>query len=53
MNHRPRTPSRIALRFDVQIPSGARMISLVAMDAGDGSREDFGDCANAGSITQR
>jgi len=42
-----------AWRFDVKIPEGARMISLVAMDAGDGSREDFADWANAGFILQR
>jgi hypothetical protein len=29
-----------AWRFDVELPESARMISLVAMDAGDGSRED-------------
>ena len=42
-----------AWRFDVEIPSGAKMISLAAMDAGDGSREDFADWANAGFIVQR
>ena len=42
-----------AWRFDVEIPDGARMISLVAMDAGDGSREDFADWANAGFIVKR
>ncbi len=41
-----------AWRFDVPIPAGSRRISLVAMDAGDGSREDFADWANAGFITQ-
>ena len=41
-----------AWRFDVAIPDGARMISLVAMDAGDGSREDFADWANAGFIVK-
>jgi len=40
----------LAWRFDVPIPPGARNISLVAMDAGDGSREDFADWANAGFI---
>jgi len=39
-----------AWRFDVGIPEGAKRISLVAMDAGDGSREDFADWANAGFI---
>ena len=37
-----------AWRFNVEIPDGAKMIGLVAMDAGDGSREDFADWANAG-----
>jgi hypothetical protein len=36
----------------VEIPHGARIISLVAMDAGDASREDFADWANAGFITK-
>ncbi len=43
----------LAWRFDVEIPEGARKISLVAMDAGDGSREDFADWANAGFLTKR
>lgn len=42
-----------AWRFDVEIPAGARMISLVAMDAGDGSREDLADWANAGFVLIR
>jgi hypothetical protein len=42
----------LAWRFDVEIPEGARMISLVAMDAGDGSREDFADWVNAGFVTK-
>ena len=42
-----------AWRFDVEIPDGAKIISLVAMDAGDGSREDFADWANAGFIVKR
>jgi hypothetical protein len=37
-----------AWRFDVPISAGTKRISLVAMDAGDGSREDFADWANAG-----
>ena len=41
-----------AWRFDIEIPDGARTISLVAMDAGDGSREDFADWANAGFIVR-
>jgi hypothetical protein len=43
----------LAWRFDVPIPAGARTISLVAMDAGDGSREDFANWANAGFVLQR
>jgi len=39
-----------AWRFDVAIPEGAKLIGLVAMDAGDGSREDFADWANAGFV---
>lgn len=42
-----------AWRFDVPLPAGARIISLVAMDAGDGSREDFADWANAGFLVRR
>lgn len=42
-----------AWRFDVAIPPGARRISLVAMDAGDGSREDFANWANAGFVLRR
>lgn len=42
-----------AWRFDVPIPDGARMISLVAMDAGNGSREDFADWANAGFLVRK
>ncbi len=43
----------LAWRFDVEIPKGAKAISLVAMDAGDGSREDFGDWANAGFVVEK
>ena len=39
-----------AWRFNLEIPDGAKMIGLVAMDADDGSREDFADWANAGFI---
>ncbi len=42
-----------AWRFDLEIPRGAKMISLAVMDAGDGSREDFADWANAGFMVQR
>lgn len=43
----------LAWRFNVEIPQGSQMISLVAMDAGDGSREDFADWANAGFILKQ
>jgi nicotinamidase-related amidase len=43
----------LAWRFDVEIPAGARRISLVTMDAGDGSREDFADWANAGFVVRK
>ncbi len=39
-----------AWRFDVEIPQGAKVISLATMDAGDGSREDFADWTNAGFV---
>ncbi len=39
-----------AWRFDVPIPPGSKTIALAAMDAGDGSREDFADWANAGFV---
>ena len=42
-----------AWRFDVEIPEGAKMLGLVVRDAGDGSREDFADWANAGFIVKR
>ena len=42
-----------AWRFNVEIPAGARKLSIVAMDAGDGSREDFADWANAGFIVHK
>ncbi len=42
-----------AWRFDVAIPAGARRISLVATDAGDGSREDFANWAEAGFVVKR
>ncbi len=41
----------LAWRFDVEIPKGAHRISLAAMDAGDGSREDLADWVNAGFVT--
>ena len=42
-----------AWHFNVPIPSGAKRLSLIAMDAGNGSREDFGDWADAGFVVQR
>ena len=42
-----------AWRFDVPIPDGAKVISLVAMDAGNGSREDFANWANAGFVVRK
>ncbi len=42
-----------AWRFDVAIPVGSRRISLVTMDAGDGSREDFADWAEAGFVLKK
>lgn len=42
-----------AWRFDVPLPPGARRISLVATDAGDGSREDFADWVDAGFVLRR
>ncbi len=36
-----------AWRFNGEIPTGARLISVVAMDAGDGSREDYAPIASA------
>ena len=41
-----------AWRFDVEIPDGAKSIALIAMDAGDGSREDFGNWVDAGFIVE-
>lgn len=37
-------------RFDVPIPAGARRISLVATDAGDGNREDLANWVDAGFV---
>lgn len=37
-------------RFDVKIPAGARTISLVATDGGDGNRHDRADWADAGFV---
>lgn len=42
-----------AWRFDVPIPPGSRTVTLVATDAGDGSREDLADWAQAGFVVAR
>jgi hypothetical protein len=42
-----------AWRFDVPIPAGAQLISLAVTDAGDGSREDFADWADAGFVLKK
>jgi hypothetical protein len=42
-----------AWRFDVPIPAGAKLISLVAMDAGNGSREDFANWVDAGFMLRK
>lgn len=42
-----------AWRFDVEIPKGAKKISIITMDAGDGNREDYADWANAGFIIDK
>lgn len=42
-----------AWRFDVPLPAGSRVVTLVAMDAGDGSREDHADWAQAGFVVDR
>jgi len=40
-------------RFDVRLPAGARRLSLVATDAGDGNREDLANWVNAGFVLKR
>ncbi len=42
-----------AWRFDVPLPAGSKRISLVALDAGDGHREDFADWVEAGFVVGR
>jgi hypothetical protein len=39
-------------RFDVVIPAGARLISLIATDAGDGNREDLANWVDAGFVVK-
>ncbi len=40
-------------RFDVGIPKGSRTMSLVATDAGDGTKGDYANWANAGFLRER
>ena len=42
--------SSLPWRFDVPIPRGAQLISLVVTDAGDGNREDRANWVNAGFV---
>jgi hypothetical protein len=42
-----------AWRFNVEIPAGAKRISLVTMDAGDSTREDFADWVSAGFVVRK
>ncbi|MFN9343435.1 MAG: NPCBM/NEW2 domain-containing protein, partial [Planctomycetota bacterium] len=42
-----------AWRFDIEIPQGARKLSVISLDAGDGNREDYADWANAGFVLER
>lgn len=39
-------------RFDVKIPKGAKIISLCATDAGDGSKQDLANWVNAGFVVE-
>ena len=39
-------------RFHLSLPRGARRISLVATDAGDGNREDLANWVDAGFVLQ-
>ena len=40
-------------RFNVAIPPGSRILSLVATDAGDGNKEDLANWAEAGFVTSK
>ena len=42
-----------AWRFNVAIPKDAKLISLVTMDAGDGSREDLGNWLDTGFVVAK
>lgn len=37
-------------RFDLEIPAGAKSISLITMDAGDGNQEDLANWVNCGFL---
>ena len=39
-------------RFDVQVPAGAKIISLSVSDAGDGNRHDLANWVNVGFVTK-
>ena len=39
-------------RFDVTIPEGGRVLRLVAMDGGNGNREDLANWVNAGFVSK-
>lgn len=45
-------PGEPAWRFDVALPAGARRLSLITTDAGDGNREDLGDWVEAGFMVR-
>ena len=40
-------------RFNVKIPAGAKLISLCATDAGDGSKQDLGNWVNVGFVRKQ
>lgn len=42
-----------AWRFDEALAKGARKLSLVVMDAGDGNREDYANWAEAGFVMEK
>jgi hypothetical protein len=40
-------------RFDLTLPAGGKRLSLIAMDAGDGNREDLANWVEAGFVLQQ
>ena len=40
-------------RFDVPLPSGSRLLSLVATDGGNGNREDLANWVNCGFVSKK